>query len=100
MAGPIGAIDDMKIVFHEALRYTAVAACALVVDMTILWVLVHYFSWWYLGAATASFLAGLLVGYALSVTAYERTSLCVQFDKHLVAGHRFWKSFGKNEPHR
>jgi hypothetical protein len=41
-------------------------------------------------------------GYALSefMTAYERTSLCVQFDKHLVAGHRLWKSFGKNEPHR
>jgi putative flippase GtrA len=58
----------MKIVFQEALRYSAVATCALVVDMTILWVLVHYFSWWYLGAATTSFLAGLLVGYVLSVT--------------------------------
>src|ERR1700722_14221270 len=58
----------MKIVFQEALRYTAVAACALIVDMTILWVLVHYFSWWYLGAATTSFLVGLLIGYVLSVT--------------------------------
>jgi putative flippase GtrA len=58
----------MKIVFQEALRYTAVAACALVVDMTILWLLVHYFSWGYLGAATTSFLVGLLFGYVLSVT--------------------------------
>jgi putative flippase GtrA len=58
----------MKIVFQEALRYTSVAACALIVDMTILWVLVHYFSWWYLGAATTSFLVGLLIGYVLSVT--------------------------------
>src|ERR1700681_4383523 len=33
----------------------------------LLWVLVHYFSWWYLAAATTSFLAGLIVAYALSV---------------------------------
>jgi putative flippase GtrA len=52
----------------EALRYAAVSACALLIDITILFILVHYLSWWYLGAATASFLAGLLVGYALSVT--------------------------------
>jgi len=58
----------MKILIREALRYTAVSACALLVDITILWILVHYFSWWYLGAATISFLVGLLVGYALSVT--------------------------------
>ena len=66
--GSIGAVGNMKIVIQEALRYTAVSACALFVDITILFILVHYFSWWYLGAATASFLAGLLVGYALSVT--------------------------------
>jgi putative flippase GtrA len=58
----------MKILIQEALRYAAVSACALLIDITILFILVHYFSWWYLGAATASFLAGLLVGYALSVT--------------------------------
>jgi putative flippase GtrA len=58
----------MRIVVQEAFRYAAASACALVVDMTILWILVHYFSWRYLGAATLSFLVGLLVGYALSVT--------------------------------
>jgi putative flippase GtrA len=58
----------MRLVIQEALRYAAVSACAFIVDITILFILVHYFSWWYLGAATASFLAGLLVGYALSIT--------------------------------
>jgi putative flippase GtrA len=66
--GSIGTVGNMRIVIQEALGYAAVSACALVVDITILYILVHYFSWWYLGAATASFLAGLLVGYALSVT--------------------------------
>jgi putative flippase GtrA len=58
----------MRIVIQEALRYAAVSACALIIDIAILFALVHYFSWWYLSAATASFLVGLLVGYALSVT--------------------------------
>lgn len=57
----------MKTVVQEAIGYTAVSGCALLVDLTMLWVLVHYFSWWYLAAATASFSAGLLVAYALSV---------------------------------
>jgi putative flippase GtrA len=58
----------MRMVIQEALRYAAVSTCGLTVDITILFILVHYFSWWYLAAATASFLAGLVVGYALSVT--------------------------------
>ena len=58
----------MRIVIREAVAYTAVSACALAADLTILFILVHYFSWWYLAAATTSFLAGLLIGYALSVT--------------------------------
>jgi putative flippase GtrA len=66
--GSIGAVGHMKIVIQEALRYAAVSACALLIDITILFILVRYFSWWYLGAAAVSFLAGLLVGYALSVT--------------------------------
>jgi putative flippase GtrA len=59
---------NMKSLIQEALGYTAVSACALVVDISMLWILVHYFSWEYLGAATTSFLTGLLIGYALSVT--------------------------------
>src|SRR5258708_9482247 len=66
--GSIGAVGDMRAVIQEALRYAAVSACAFFVDITILFILVHYFSWWYLGAATASFVAGLLGGCALSVT--------------------------------
>ena len=57
----------MKVMIKEALGYTAVSAVALAVDITVLWVLVHFFSWWYLAAATASFLSGLAVGYSLCV---------------------------------
>jgi putative flippase GtrA len=58
----------MKIVAQEALGYTAASACALLVDISILWILVHYFSWWYVVAATVSFVVGLLLGYALCVS--------------------------------
>ena len=57
----------MKILIKEAFGYTAVSACALLVDMATLWVLVHFFSWWYLAAASVSFTVGLSVAYALSV---------------------------------
>ncbi len=57
----------MKIV-REAIRYGAVSVCAFTVDIAVLFVLVHYLSWWYIAAATASFLTGLLVAYVLSVT--------------------------------
>jgi putative flippase GtrA len=58
----------MRDSIREALGYTAVSAFGLLIDVTSLWVLVHFFSWWYLGAATVSFSVGLLVGYALCVT--------------------------------
>ena len=58
----------MKTVVQEAIRYGAVSACAFIIDITVLFVLVHYFSWWYVAAASASFLVGLLFGYVLSVT--------------------------------
>jgi putative flippase GtrA len=53
---------------REAALYTAVSACALCVDFAILFMLVHYFSWWYLAAATVSFSFGVLVAYMLSIT--------------------------------
>jgi putative flippase GtrA len=59
----------MKILIREALAYAAVSGFALLVDIGILWILVRYFAWPYLLAAAASFSVGLLVGYALSVTA-------------------------------
>lgn len=57
----------MKILVAEAARYTAASGCALILDVSILWVLVRYFSWWYLAAASASFTAGLILGYVLSI---------------------------------
>jgi putative flippase GtrA len=57
----------MKVMIKEAMGYIAASAVALAVDITILWVLVHFFLWWYLAAATASFLSGLVVGYSLCV---------------------------------
>jgi len=57
----------MKTFFREAIRYAAVSACAFIIDITVLFVLVHYLSWWYVAAATSSFLVGLLIGYVLSV---------------------------------
>jgi putative flippase GtrA len=58
----------MKLFIQEALRYGAVSALGFIVDVTILWILVHYFFWGYLWAATTSFIGGLMLGYALSVT--------------------------------
>jgi putative flippase GtrA len=57
----------MKTVVQKAIRYAAVSACALIIDITVLFILVHYLSWWYVAAATASFMVGLLVGYVLLV---------------------------------
>jgi putative flippase GtrA len=58
----------MRIIVQEAIRYAAVSACGLIIDIAVLFILVHYLSWWYVAAATASFTVGLLVGYLLSVT--------------------------------
>ena len=57
----------MNTFLREAVGYGAASLCALAVDMAILWTLVHFFSWEYLAAATASFLAGAVVAYLLSV---------------------------------
>ena len=57
----------MRILIKEAIGYGAASAGALAVDMVILWVLVRFFGWEYLAAATASFLAGAVVAYVLSL---------------------------------
>jgi putative flippase GtrA len=57
----------MKRLIREAIGYGAASACALSVDIAVLWGLVHFFSWGYLAAATASFLAGAMIAYWLSV---------------------------------
>jgi putative flippase GtrA len=58
----------MKTVLREAAKYAAVSACAFTIDISVLFVLVYSLSWWYVVAATISFLVGLLVAYVLSVT--------------------------------
>lgn len=62
-----GVARNLKGVVQEAFVYLIVWGCAFVVDIAILYVLVHYCMWWYLAAATTSFIAGLLVAYLLSV---------------------------------
>ena len=57
----------MKLLFREAFGYAVASACALSVDMLILFLLVHFLSWWYLGAATVSFAIGSFVAYVISV---------------------------------
>jgi putative flippase GtrA len=57
----------MTRLLQEAVGYGAASLCALAVDMGILWTLVHFFSWDYLAAATASFLAGAVISYLLSI---------------------------------
>src|SRR5712672_2456283 len=67
----------MNAFIREAIGYAAASACALVLDVFILWALVHFFSWWYLAAATLSFLCGVLVSYALSIKwAFKQHRLC------------------------
>ena len=57
----------MTAIVREAFRYFLVSGFAFLVDIGVLWILVQYFSWWYLAAATASFLSGIIVGYVLSI---------------------------------
>jgi putative flippase GtrA len=57
----------MKLILKEAVGYFAASASALMVDISILWMLVRHFSWGYLPAATVSFLAGATVAYGLSL---------------------------------
>lgn len=56
----------MRILIRDAFGYAVASGLALAVDMTILFVLVHYFSWWYLAAASTSFIVGLAVAYLIS----------------------------------
>ena len=51
----------------ELLGYFVASILALAVDVLILWLLVQFAGWFYLAAATISFLAGAVVAYAISV---------------------------------
>jgi putative flippase GtrA len=58
----------VRIALKEAFGYLVASGCALVCDVAILWILVHFFAWNYLVAATASFIAGTFVAYAMCVS--------------------------------
>ena len=57
----------MRHLVREAFWYSAASGVALCVDVALLWLLVEHFQWHYLSAATASFLAGTVIVYSLSV---------------------------------
>lgn len=57
----------MNTIVRQAIGYAAASLAALAIDMGTLWILVHVLHWHYLVAATASFLAGTVVAYLLSV---------------------------------
>jgi putative flippase GtrA len=59
--------------FREAWAYFAISIVALAVDVSILWILARCLSWWYLPAAAASFCAGAVVAYMLSISVVFRT---------------------------
>jgi putative flippase GtrA len=70
----------MRQFLKELLGYGAASACAFLVDVAILWALVHYLSWGYLPAATTSFLVGSVVAYLLSTT--------IAFKQHRLTSRR------------
>ena len=57
----------MRTLLSDAIGYAAASACAFLFDVAVLWTLVQFCHWWYLAAATASFLSGVVVAYILSV---------------------------------
>jgi putative flippase GtrA len=57
----------MRVLLREAMGYAFASSCALLIDVLILWVLVRFFTWWYVAAATVSFMSGVVVAYFLSL---------------------------------
>jgi putative flippase GtrA len=57
----------MSGIMREALGYALASLCALLADFAVLALLVQVCGWWYIAAATVSFLSGMLTVYLLSV---------------------------------
>jgi putative flippase GtrA len=66
----------VNLLLRELFGYGAASAIALAVDISILWMLVHFFSVGYVVASSASFMAGSVVAYELSIRiAFKRHRL-------------------------
>ena len=66
----------MRQILKELLGYGAASAYALIVDVAILWALVHFLYWGYLLESTTAFLVGTVVAYQLStITAFKQHRL-------------------------
>jgi putative flippase GtrA len=52
---------------REALGYLVASGLAFIVDVSLMWSLVHFLAWEYIVAASASFLAGAVVAYVMSL---------------------------------
>jgi putative flippase GtrA len=80
----------MRRITGEMIGYAAASACALVVDIMMLAVLVRFLSWWYLAAASVSFVLGLVVAYVIStnfVFSHRRLqSRCIEFFSFAAIG--------------
>jgi putative flippase GtrA len=70
----------VKQFLKELFGYGAASAFALAVDVAVLWALVHFLSWGYLPAATASFMVGAVVAYELSTA--------IAFKEHRLANRK------------
>ncbi len=57
----------MNRLVREALGYWVASGLALIVDVSLLWCLVHFLAWDYIIAASMSFLSGAVVAYVLSL---------------------------------
>jgi putative flippase GtrA len=57
----------MNPIVGEALGYAVASGFALILDVGLLWIFVHFFAWEYLAAAAVSYLSGASVAYVLSV---------------------------------
>ena len=70
----------MKKLLKEAVGYGLASAIALAADAGILFMLVHFFGWWYLAAATVSFTVGVIITYVFSIR--------LVFKHHRIASRR------------
>ena len=70
----------MRVLLREAAGYAVASVCALLLDMSVLYCLVHYGQMGYELAACISFMSGAVVAY--------RVSIAVAFKRHRLRDRR------------